>query len=246
MELQHFNIKARFASMSDTAICRLVDASRLRPVAKIARMVAPSKIPSVVRTKKNDYLPGIFDVPGSIYMDGWFQTELYFCDYRDRLLPELSFRDPPDPTNSQWLGKVRDCDAVSVHVRRGDYVSDPYIAKGFGTCTLDYYRAGVELIGGRVKSPTFFVFSDDPEWTRQNLPIPEPRYFISHNCGKVDREDMRLMSACKHFIIANSTFSWWGAWLGINPQKIVVAPKRWFANPNYSEKDIVPQAWIRV
>jgi hypothetical protein len=246
LELQHFNINARFASTFETAICRLVDSSRLRPVAKIARKFVPGLIPAVVRRKKNDYMPQIFDVSGSIFMDGWFQTELYFCDYRERLLPELSFRDPPDRANAEWLEKIRNCDAVSLHVRRGDYISDPFIAKEIGTCSLEYYRAAIELIAQRLETPTYFVFSDDPEWTRQNLPVPEPRHFISHNFGKADREDMRLMSACKHFIIANSTFSWWGAWLATNPEKIVTAPRRWFANPSYSDKDIVPMAWIRV
>jgi hypothetical protein len=246
LELQHFNIKARFTTGFETLICRLVDASRLRPVAKIARKIVPGMIPTVVRQKKNDYIPEIFEVPGPLFLDGWFQSELYFRDHREQLLPELTFRDPPDAINQEWLEKIRACNAVSVHVRRGDYVSDPFIATGIGTCSLEYYQAAIDLIRQRVENPTFFVFSDDPEWTRRNLPVPEPRHFISHNCGKCDREDMRLMSACKHFIIANSTFSWWGAWLATNAEKIVIAPKRWFANPKYSEKDVVPTAWIRV
>ena len=132
---------------------------------------------------------------------------------------------------------------MCVHVRRGDYVTDPFILENVGLCGLEYYQSALDLIRRQVSSPTFFVFSDDPDWTRQNLPVPEPRHFISHNCGVSDHEDLRLMSACKHFVIANSTFSWWGAWLSTHSQKIVIAPKRWFVSAKYPTTDVIPTAW---
>ena len=104
----------------------------------------------------------------------------------------------------------------------------------------------MEVIRARVASPVYFIFSDDPQWTHENLDVPEPKYFISHNCGIADWEDLRLMSACRHFVIANSTFSWWGAWLGGGKDKIVVAPRVWFVDQSISTKDIVPESWIRV
>jgi Glycosyl transferase family 11 len=246
IQLQHFNIQARFASSPETVVCRLVDSSRLRPIAKIARHIVPGAIPTVVRQKVNEYLPNVFDVPGSLFLDGWWQSELYFAEHRERLLTELGLRESPDPINQKYLDEILGSEAVSIHVRRGDYVTDPYVARALGVCGLEYYQAAIDLVRQRVASPAFFIFSDDPEWTRQNLPVPEPRQFISHNCNQRHWEDLRLMSACKHFMIANSSFSWWGAWLATNPDKLVVAPKRWFADQKYSDKDVVPTSWLRL
>jgi tellurite resistance-related uncharacterized protein len=246
MQLQYFNIKAHMASLSETAICRLVDSSRLRPIGNFLRAIVPKTIPTVVRQKRNEFIPAIFDVPGSLFLDGWWQSELYFKDDRDQILAELSFRNQPDAVNQIWLEQIGNCNAVSIHVRRGDYVTDPYVAKSFGICSIEYYRSAIELIRQRVASPTFFIFSDDPGWTRENLSVPEPRHFISHNCNRADWEDLRLMSACKYFVIANSSFSWWGAWLSTNAERLVVAPQRWFTDQKYSDKDIVPASWIRL
>jgi Glycosyl transferase family 11 len=171
---------------------------------------------------------------------------LYFAANREKLLGELSLREPPDSANQKYLDEIRGSEAVSIHVRRGDYVTDPYVARVLGTCTLEYYQAAIDLVRQRVKSPVFYIFSDDLQWARQNLAVPEPRQFISHNCNQRDWEDLRLMSACKHFVIANSSFSWWGAWLSTNPDKLAITPKRWFADQKYSDRDVVPTSWVRV
>jgi hypothetical protein len=244
LQLGHFNIKARFTTPFENAICRLVDSERLRVPNRILRMIAPGLLPTVVRQKHHEFNPKVFANKGSLFLDGWWQSELYFRDHREVILSDLSFREPPNDANQKWIDQIHTTNSVCVHVRRGDYVSDPYILENVGLCGLDYYRAALDLIRSRISSPTFFVFSDDPEWTRQNLPVPEPRHFVTHNYGISDWEDLRLMSACKHYVIANSTFSWWGAWLSTNPEKIVIAPKRWFAATNFSTKDVIPTDWI--
>jgi len=242
-QLDHFNIKARLPTKFENIICRLVDSPRLRAASRMIRRIAPGSLPTVVRQRQHGFDPKVFEYPGSVFLDGWWQSELYFHQHRDVILSELKLRDPPTETNLKSLDQIRNSTAVCVHVRRGDYVTDPFIFNRIGVCGLEYYQSAINLIGQRVASPTFFVFSDDPEWTRQNLPVPEPRHFISHNCGVSDWEDLRLMSACRHFIIANSTFSWWGAWLCAHSQKFVIAPERWFANSRSSTKDIVPREW---
>ena len=246
VQLNHFNISARFPTKFENALCRLVESERLRIPRAILRRILPGFLPKCIRQRKHFFDPHVFENDGSVFLDGWWQSELYFRDHRDQILAELSFRQPPSAANQQCLDQIRSTNAVCVHVRRGDYVTDPFVLKNFGVCGLDYYQSALEIIHQRVPSPTYFVFSDDPEWTRQNLPVPEPRHFISHNVKIADWEDLRLMSACKHFVIANSTFSWWGAWLSTYSEKIVIAPKRWFAAERISTQDMIPTDWIKV
>ena len=98
----------------------------------------------------------------------------------------------------------------------------------------------------KITNPHFFIFSDDQKWVKDNFKIKYPIAFIDHNASKKDYEDLRLMSLCKHNIIANSSFSWWGAWLNSNPKKIVIAPKEWFADPSIDTSDLIPPGWIRL
>jgi hypothetical protein len=244
--LDKFEIRARQITPLENIVCRLVDSQTLRPFASALRICAPGLLPQVVRRRVHGFDPAILEIRKSVYLDGWFQSELYFRDQAEVLRGELRLRGAPSAANQECLNQIAPVQSICVHVRRGDYVSDPHILKRIGICGLDYYRAAIDFVRQHVSSPVFFIFSDDPEWTRANLDVPEPRHFISHNCNVADWEDIRLMSACRHFIIANSTFSWWGAWLGAFAGKIVVAPKQWFAEPTISTKDIVPTSWIRL
>ncbi len=135
--------------------------------------------------------------------------------------------------------------AVSVHVRRGDYASNPETNRFHGTCSLEYYSDAFAVICDRVDNPTFFVFSDDPAWTRTNIRPPGKTVYVTHN-GSAAVEDMRLMSHCVHHIIANSSFSWWAAWLSSSENKIVVSPEQWLATGSAPVKDLIPKEWIRV
>ena len=135
---------------------------------------------------------------------------------------------------------------VSIHIRRGDYVNDSHTNSVHGTCGLDYYQNAMKLISGRVDKPTFFCFSDDIEWAKNKLHAQYPIIYVDHNGLDNASEDMRLMSQCKHNIIANSSFSWWGAWLNSNPDKIVIAPTKWFQKEDYDTRDLIPAGWIRL
>jgi hypothetical protein len=114
-----------------------------------------------------------------------------------------------------------------------------------GTCTLDYYHEAIKIMKEKIKNPYFFIFSDDIPWVKENLKIDGDAFFITGKKIK-DHEEMFLMSRCKHNIIANSSFSWWGAWLNNNPEKIVIAPKRWFNNEKINTSDLVPDNWLRI
>ena len=151
----------------------------------------------------------------------------------------------PQGMNKDLLEQITsDASSVSVHVRRGDYVSNKNAAKFHGLTGVDYYKAVVKEMAKRVKNPKLYIFSDDPEWCKQNLKFTQLTTYISHNTD--GSEDMRLMKACKHNIIANSSFSWWGAWLNENPNKIVIAPKQWFSHSESNTKDVIPDSWQKL
>jgi len=193
------------------------------------------------------YDPHIFELQGNIYLDGYWQSEKYFKNIKDVIKEEFTVKTEPDEENKILLNKIRNCNAVAVHIRRGDYVENPCY---FGLSDSDYYKKGVDLIGKRVADPHFFVFSDDIKWTKENLKIGFPTTCVTYNGENKGYEDLRLMSNCKHFIIANSSFSWWGAWLSESKNKIVIAPKKWYKEKDKKEwidtKDLIPEGWIRI
>lgn len=132
---------------------------------------------------------------------------------------------------------------MSVHIRRGDYLSASF-ANGFGNCCpLDYYQRAIAMISKTVDKPLFVFFSDDMEWVKENF-AGEDCLFVSHNKGVDSWQDMYLMSLCNHNIIANSTFSWWGAWLNHHEDKMVIAPKKWWST--IENDDVVPETWMRI
>lgn len=181
-----------------------------------------------------------------IFMDGYWQSERYFIDAADVIRQELTPREVLDPNNAAVAADIGKVNAVSLHVRRGDYVSNSHTNSYHGVCTLDYYRAAVAYIRDKVAEPHLFVFSDDHDWTRDNLKLDLPTTYVVANAADRGFRDMQLMSLCRHHVIANSSFSWWGAWLNPSPAKIVVAPAMWFAASTNDTKDLVPAGWVRL
>lgn len=181
---------------------------------------------------------------GNIILDGYWQSENYFKEIRNIIIKDFIIKIKSDNRNKLMIEKIKNSNSVCIHIRRGDFVYNKKTNKFHGACSLKYYYNAIEIIIKKVKNPTFFIFSDDSQWTKENLKLKYPTIYVDINSPKKGYEDLRLMSNCKHFIIANSSFSWWGAWLSNNPNKIVCAPKRWFKNTY--EGDIVPKSWIRV
>ena len=159
---------------------------------------------------------------------------------------EFSFKQPATGRNLEAAAEIGACNAVSLHVRRGDYAADPVVMAMHGVCSLDYYARAVEYVLERVSKPVFFLFSDDPDWVRDHLKVRGSMRVVDQNGPDSGSEDLRLMVQCKHHIIANSTFSWWGAWLNANPDKLVIAPKRWFADGSLNTSDLLPTNWVKM
>lgn len=187
-----------------------------------------------------------FDIKDNTYIEGFFQSEKYFKEFEKEIRKDLTFRTELQDDNQSLFKKIKTVNAISLHVRRGDYVSNSETNQTHGVCSLEYYQKAISKIESKVSTPYFFLFSDEPEWVQQNLKLTHPFKIVNHNEGENSFEDMRLMSNCQHHIIANSSFSWWGAWLNNNKNKIVIAPKEWFADKKHDTSDIIPNTWLKV
>ena len=186
------------------------------------------------------------DLNPTVYLDGYWQSEKYFADLIGLLRQEFTPLAPLEPENAAMADRIDAVNAVSLHVRRGDYVNEPDISRFHGICSADYYQSAVKYIAGRAGDIHLFVFSDDQDWVRDNLHFAPPTTVVAANPPDRGFRDMQLMARCRHHIIANSSFSWWGAWLNPSPAKIVVAPKRWFAASTNDTRDLLPEAWVRL
>lgn len=176
---------------------------------------------------------------------GFFQSELYFKEIESVLRKELTLKIPLSSSAQEFANQITQTqNSVSIHIRRGDYVSNTSANKHHGTCGLEYYKHAISKIKESIESPTFFIFSDDIEWVKENLHV-ENAIYVS-NPILTECEELMLMSYCSHNIIANSTFSWWGAWLNQNPSKIVIAPQKWLNTDISKQPDIIPSTWIQI
>lgn len=201
--------------------------------------------PRMRQEKSFAFDPSILEASSDAYLTGYWQSEKYFIDVADTIRQDFTFRSPAEASNAELLAEINACNAVSIHVRRADYVTGPTTSKVHGTMPLNYYRKGIDIVTEGLPDPRFFIFSDEPQWCEQNIRSNFPTTYVSGNIGR-GSEDMRLMMNCKRHIIANSSFSWWGAWLDPNPTKIVVAPRQWFKDRSRDERDLLPETWIRI
>lgn len=204
--------------------------------------------PQLQRETEAAFDPAIASITGPAWLEGYFQSERYFEDHAETIRAELSPIAEPDPENARWLAEIEaEPRAVSLHVRRGDYVRNAQFAARHGTCTPDYYARALGEITQRMGAePILYAFSDDPDWVRDNLKLPAEIRIPGHNDASRNIEDIRLMSACRHHIVANSSFSWWGAWLNPRKDKMVMAPARWFADPAFANPDIWAKGWTKI
>lgn len=180
------------------------------------------------------------------YFEWYFQNEQYFSNYEDEIRNAFQFKENANDKNTKIIKKMQLKNSVSIHIRRWDYISNKSAAQFHELCGIDFYQRAIHYIKERVESPVFFLFSDDIEWVKENLGLNEESYYIDWNTWKNSHEDMRLMSNCKHNIIANSSFSWWWAWLNPNKNKIIVAPKNWLKDKKINAEHSLPSSWIRL
>ena len=208
----------------------------------------PTKTPLArYRQQGHRFDERVLGLPDGMYLDGWWQDERYFREIRATLLEEIELKEPVGERDAEWLRAIRESTSVSVHVRRGDYVTSPATTAFHGVLEASYYQAALARLralsgDGELR---LFVFSNDIAWCRDHFRFDYPTTFV--DSGNSGAEDMRLMRECRHHVVANSSFSWWGAWLSDHPEKVVIAPKRWFRDEQAdAETEIVPTSWERI
>lgn len=238
LELLNYNSKLRVATSEEQRSWK-----RLR--SRFAPYLGPFLPLRVIRERGVAYNNEVESAAAGSYLFGFWQSEKYFKDIRKELLHELQPITPPEATDRTVIEQMRQCNAICVHVRRGDYVTLNSAAAYHGVCSLDYYQRAIAYVTSRVDNPALFIFSDDPDWTRANLHTPHLTHYVAHNSVRDAFQDVRLMSYCNHHVIANSSFSWWGAWLANTKNQIVVAPERWF-QADRPTPDLLPSHWIRL
>lgn len=179
----------------------------------------------------------------SLYYIGYWQSWKYFHEIEEIIRNDFSFDEDILPmSNREILTKIRNVNSVSIHIRRGDYIGNPIYDN---ITTSEYYNNAIDFINERVQDPFYFIFTNDPKWCTKHINFPN-MHIVDVNSGVTSFWDMFLMSQCKHNIIANSSFSWWGAWLNENKSKIVVAPRKWINKDSANIDDIIPPTWERI
>lgn len=236
------NFKARYASITD---CTKMAYTQYTLFQRIKRkLLQPKKTHYIEEHHTNSYS---FDSNvlkfEHMYIEGYFQSEKYFSDIREELLDAFRFKVPAN-FNKSILEIIEKVDSVSVHIRRGDYLKVYESNKLL--CNSSYYFKAIDYMLTHVDNPTFFVFSDDIAWCKSLLQNYEHIQYVDGNTKEQSYLDMFLMSKCKHNIVADSSFSWWGAWLNTHAEKIVIAPKNWNIYDSNSSINIIPDTWVSI
>ncbi len=239
-DLGIFNIVEEIATVEE--IRRFANRSGNEFIDKLLNRVFGLK-PSHIREPHYHFSQAAMDAPDNVYVSGYWQSERYFHDIEPKLRNEFTFRDPMSRNAEPLHQRITDSESVCVHVRRGDFLTNPLNGLRGG----EYYSAGAEIIARTNRDLSFFVFSDDVEWCRENIIFNGETTFVDDDFGPMKlRDDLRLMSTCKHFIIANSSFSWWAVWLNRNPRRVVIAPTNWVTDTSMDTRDLYPLDWIRI
>lgn len=242
-ELSILNVREEFASHQDTKKYKNL-------WTKILHKFFPAyRSNPYVKEKYFDFDPAIASLAGGRYVDGHWMSEKYFSSIEATIRFEFTFRKNILAEGKFLHDQILNSNSVCVQVRRGDYVNNPTVSKRHQTTSLAYFEQGISFMKAKVPNPVFFVFSDDIKWCEENFKGVGNIHFVEKELagkGAGNSDYLQLMIACKHFVISNSTFAWWAAWLCTNPGKIVVAPMNWFNDQKIETKDIYPQGWIKI
>lgn len=245
--ITHRSMKLDAFRISDRVIItdyKLKHQSRSKLVQKLLSYLG--KNINIVKEKSLAFEPHVLSLGDNNWLVGYWQNEVYFSQIRNTLLDELTLVEPFTSEANKLLVLAQSSPySVSLHVRRGDYASREDYLKIFGLMGHDYYNKAISKISQVSNNLSFLIFSDDIDWCKGNLDIPFDHVWVELNN---EVEELMIMANCKHNIIANSSFSWWGAWLNNNPSKVVIAPRKWFADPDWNSQveGLVPASWIRI
>jgi len=249
--LDRFKTRLDFASKQE--INSLVNISLLEMHPKIPSMLQPIyekflkiRYKSFIAEKYFHFDETFLNASNNAYLLGYWQSEKYFADIASIIRNEFKLRRALSKRSSEMLSGIINSQSISINVRRGDYVSDYSINKKHGVLDLSYYNRAISYLENKINKPHFYFFSDDMPWVKKNFRLDYPTTYMDFNYPEGIHEDLILTSSCRYNICANSTFSWWAAWLNNYREKIVIAPRRWFRDQSLITKDLLPQKWLRL
>ncbi len=247
--LKHFNIDALFAKPEDK--WRLHIHRKIDPIAFVHGLLdlkRPLHKRRIIRELSFRFEPSLLQIKTPAYLEGDWQSPKYFEDVEETIREDFTLKALPYGKTLETSHIIRNApDSISIHIRRGDLVSDPNTNQTHGTLPMEYYTEALASLAPKLEEPTAFLFSDDPNWAIANFPAKGiTLHPVDHNNEETAHFDLLLMSQCQHHIIANSTFSWWAAWLCGHPEKTVHYPKNWFKDSPHDTTDLFPADWIRV
>jgi hypothetical protein len=215
---------------------------------RFAKWTGISTSTPIERTYKEPHFhfdPGFLTLHSPCTLEGYWQSEKYFSEHAKTIREEFTPKDRSPAIQAIEQELQAQC-AVSVHIRRGDYIANAHTAQYHGSCQISYYQKAMDHIKGIHPESLFYIFSDDPEWVKKSFPQHHTWNLIESESNQAPWIDMWLMSRCKHHIIANSSYSWWGAWLNQSTTKSVIAPKKWFNDSPNDTRDLIPPTWMQL
>jgi len=247
-ELNVFNIEAKILNEKVLSVFRPAKKFIYRILEKLK---IKTRFQKIIFEIGENFDPNVLVIRNYAYLIGYWQSEKYFLSISNLIRRDFTIKSDilgeieEEEFFKEFKDSIINTNSVSIHFRRGDFISDEETNKNHGICSEEYYHKAIGQINLRISDPHYFLFSDEPGWLEKNFKIYQPHTIIR---GNKDFVDLHLMSLCKHNITANSSFSWWGAWLNNNPDKMVIAPKKWFANESLNDQtiDLIPDRWIRL
>lgn len=193
--------------------------------------------------KSFQFDPEVFSLGPNVLLDGYWQSPKYFAGYEDVIRKDFTLKNPLPQNIQNLIEEIESKNSVCIHVRRGDFVGN----KHHEVVDIEYYNKALDYISKIKNIENIYIFSDDIEWCKNNFNFAFPSVFVGEEyAGEKDAGHLLLMSKCKDFIIPNSSFSWWAAWLSTNKEKIVVVPPKWFSDESINTNDLIPENWIRI
>ncbi|KIO54198.1 alpha-1,2-fucosyltransferase [Flavobacterium hibernum] len=239
-ELSIFDNEYVFAKRSDTSLF-----STLSIIQKVKKKINLN-YPKIFNEPTFEYSLKANSLKSPVFAIGYFQSFKYFIGFESYIRDLFVFpMNRLSSKNTDLISILKNKNTIAIHIRRGDYVNDIITNQVHGSCSFKYYEEAISIINSKIENPTLVFFSDDSVWVKDNFgALIFDKIFVDHNKELDSWMDMFLMSICSHNIIANSSFSWWGAWLNENPEKIVIAPKKWFQSKEIDIKSIIPEEWI--
>ncbi|MCK9410393.1 MAG: alpha-1,2-fucosyltransferase [Bacteroidetes bacterium] len=244
--LEIFQLNAQFVSPEASVALRPSRRTIQRQLYSLKRMFN-SSIPLYLKEADSGFDSRLFTAPSNVFLEGYWQSEEYFQEIIPAIRRDFTFVGEIDPGARELVHSLQGEHSVCLFVRRREFVTMKKIHAHHGVCSEEYFTAAVKRMSQHVPNMQLFIFSDDIDWCRTMLHFDVTTQIVDHTyAGKHFGQYLRLMSFCRHFILSNSSYCWWGAWLNNRPEKIVIAPSRWYKNPRMNMSHLFPNGWIRL